>query len=106
MAKLDFTPARCDLALQAGDDAVFTCTFDSSLTGWTSWAAKVESKDGTQWSLSVNSSAQASQQITLTLSDTQTAAIPSGSRWQFWANDPDGNTRTLIEGAVGVNEDL
>lgn len=105
MSTLDFTAPRVDLKLKAGTDAIFTCTFAASIAGWSGWDAAVISKSGTEYALAVDTSAQASQQITLSLTDAQTAVITAGAQWQFTALDADGNLTPLVKGRVVVEED-
>ena len=105
---LDFTPAVVNLRLQAGDDEKIICTFDTSLTGYTAWSAKVKSRlsAGTLWAFSIDATAQASRVITLSLSAAQTALIPTRSEWQFQVSDPNGKIQTLMGGAVQVEADV
>jgi hypothetical protein len=105
---LDFTPAVVNLRLQAGDDENVICTFDTSLTGYTDWSAKIQSghSDGTLYAFTIDSSGQASQIIALSLSAAQTALIPNRSKWQFQVTDPNGKVQTLMGGGVQVEADV
>lgn len=107
MATLDFTGQKVDLRMKAGCDAVFTLTFEEDISAWSDFTATVIEKDGTEHPLAVDDAEQASDnRITLTLAYTETAVIPTGSKWQMDALDADGMRVPIAVGKANVQEDF
>lgn len=106
MTTLDLTGSRVDLKIKAGTDAVFTVEFDAAVDTWSGWTAKVVDKTGTTYSLGVDAADAANGNIVLSLTAAQTAAIPTGSKWQFSATDDSDDVRALLKGSVNFEEDF
>lgn len=98
--EVDFSPTPLDLIFQSGDDQRVRFTFGASIVGWSDWLVRIKDGHGTTWDATIDATNQATGVIVATVTHTQTAAIPSRSRWKFKALDALGNIRTLFDGVV------
>ena len=97
---------RLDLRFTQGDDFVLTLTFADNVAAST-FSAKVRptKSSSTSWSFAVDMAAAASGVVVISLSDTQTAAMPVSAVWDCQETLA-GITLTFLEGKVRVDRDV
>lgn len=119
MATISQLPAQLTLRKFRGDDLVVSLDFDVDLTGYTfdsdiyrlsavvgNLGTTVTSAEDVG-SFAVGVVSYPLGQITLTLSDTASDALDPGAyRWHFRWTSPTGDTRTVLNGALEVVDDL
>ena len=100
MATFEQTPGELDIRLAVGDDLSLPLQFSISLAGYTF------SADMAGQTPAIDSSQAASGLITLTLTDTQCAAIGrrTAEWWLKWTTG--GVTRTVLAGALTLVDKL
>lgn len=101
--------------IYAGDDwsRILTIKQDDAAVdlvaaGWTAWTAQWRTDPGTasKIDLSVDDSAAASGQITVSLTGAQTESMGGNGVWDLQATDSDGNTVTWLRGATVWTQDV
>lgn len=119
MATISQLPAQLTLRKFRGDDLVVSLDFDVDLTGYTfeSEIYRLQTVVG-NLGVTITSSTLAGNfavgvvsyplgQLTLTLSDTASDALdPAAYRWFFRWTSPLGDTRTILNGALEVVDDV
>lgn len=103
-------PASLPMAFVAGDDFPFRLLVNRDLAGYTYAATITNAATGavaatfTVTAAPVTVAGATHTRITLTLTDTQTAALvpPTAYRWSLRWTTPTGDTRTAVAGRVRV----
>src|SRR5690242_16600202 len=97
------TGTELNLELQAGDDALIRFTFQSDVTAWTGWVARVRSRKNETWDFDLDISGDPVV-IVATLDEVQTSEMfdARGLKWQLRGFDGDGHPHTLFKGDVSV----
>ena len=103
---MSVTAATYDLTMQRRADYEITLEFQNlNLTGWTVasqvWDAERKTKHAT---FDVSYVSRPSGIVSMSLTDTQTALLPSTSRYDILLINPLGLREYYIEGVVYVNE--
>lgn len=102
-------------AIYAGDDWSRILTIqqggspvDLASAGWTNWTAQWRPDPGTasKIDLTVDDTAAASGQITVSLTGAQTESMGGNGVWDLQAEDSDGNTVTWVRGSTVWTQDV
>jgi hypothetical protein len=106
LAIADLRPGTLDVPMTQGDTLVLQCTFNISLTSWTAFTAKAlpDSPHASALSFTVDTSQQASQIITLTLSAANTATFTE-ARWSLKATNASSQIITLLAGTITATDE-
>lgn len=92
-----------NFTIYRGQDLVITCDVDADITGWT-LEATFRSRETDEIALTVAGviTSAATGVFTVTLTDTQTGALPTGLySWSAWRTN-DGSENPLTTGVVTV----
>jgi hypothetical protein len=95
-------PAQCDIQIYQGDDWELTFDFSISLTGYTI-VGTVHLRDGTTVTMTKTDISLSAGQFKLSLTDSQTSAIPANSHDWCLKMTSGGMTRTYINGSFIVD---
>lgn len=97
MATVKQIPGRLDIVLAQGDDMSILLDFDIDMTGYT-FAASTDEVDGSTTTITVAETDLANGQITLTMTDTLSAAIAVGVHKWYLDRTNAGSQRRYLAG--------
>lgn len=102
MATYSQRPGTLDIEIVQGDDLTTgTLDFSDSLSGYT-LAATCNPLGGASVTLTVNTVDLSAGQISLTITDTISAALPVGAHEWRLTRTISGNTRTVLAGMLTI----
>lgn len=103
-AVVDTLPGRLNLALVRGDELGHTLDFDVTLSGYSFQADVLSTVTGEQVvAMTVTPVNLSAGQVSVSLTETQTAALAAGSySWRMSWTAPGTVKRTAIEGVLEV----
>lgn len=102
MATIEQVPGALDLSFVAGDDYAFTASFVGDISAYTH-AAYIHSDGRTIATFTVTDTfSSPNTVVSFSLTDTQTAAMPSTPLAWAYTQDNAGSVRTILAGSVSV----
>ena len=101
MAEVTQVPGEANLTISQGDDMSFLVDFDIDLTGYT-FESKVVESDGTETVITVTDTSLANGQITITMTDTLSAALSAEIHKWYLDRTNAGSQQRLLAGDFKV----
>lgn len=97
-------PGTLNLAFTRGDEFGASLDFDLNLSGYTVAAELLSVSSGSKMlDITITVTNAAAGQVSLSLTETQTASIPAGTyRWLLYWDAPGAVRRTVLAGIVEV----
>lgn len=99
MTDVNLQAGAFNLLVEQNDDVNITATFSISLTGYTTWTAKLKTEKGVIVPLTVDTTSQASSIIKVAVTGATTATFTE-ALWSLRALDPNGKAVTLLKGRI------